>query len=57
MSYFAHLFQTLERQPDACCDQLANACADPWPQEAVEELRRAYNDGPSGPSQCREGGY
>lgn len=45
MGYFAHLFQTLKRKPGAHWDELANVCADLWPQELIEELRRAYQDG------------
>lgn len=45
MAYFVQLFQKLERQPGAQWDGLANACADLWPQEAMEELGRAYEDG------------
>jgi len=45
MAYFRQLFDTLERKPGAQWDGLANACTDLWPQEAVEELERAYQDG------------
>jgi hypothetical protein len=45
MAYFLQLFHKLERQPGAQWDGLANACADLWPQEAMEELDRAYQDG------------
>jgi hypothetical protein len=45
MAYFLQLFQKLERNPGAHWDGLANVCADLWPQETFEELRRAYEDG------------
>jgi hypothetical protein len=45
MTYFLQLFQKLERTPGGPWDGLANVCADLWPQEAIEELRRAYEDG------------
>lgn len=41
MSYFVQLFHKLERTPGAQWDGLAHVCADLWPQESVEELRRA----------------
>ena len=45
MAYFLQLFHKLERRPGAQWDGLANACADLWPQEAMEELEQAYQDG------------
>lgn len=45
MAYFLQLFDKLERKPGAQWDGLANACADLWPQEAIAELGRAYEDG------------
>ena len=45
MAYFLQLFQKLDRNPGAHWDGLANVCADLWPQEPFEELRRAYEDG------------
>jgi hypothetical protein len=45
MAYFLQLFQKLERTPGAQWDGLANVCADLWPHEAIEELRRAYDEG------------
>lgn len=45
MAYFLQLFQKLERKPGAHWDGLAHVCADLWPQEAIEELGRAYEDG------------
>jgi hypothetical protein len=45
MAYFLQLFPKLERKPGAHWDGLANVCADLWPEEAMKELRRAYEDG------------
>jgi hypothetical protein len=45
MAYFLQLFQKLERTPGTQWDGLANVCADLWPQEAIEKLRCAYDDG------------
>jgi Protein of unknown function (DUF1186)/SEC-C motif len=45
MGYCLHLFQKLERKPGAQWDGLANVCADLWPDEAMAELDRAYDDG------------
>jgi uncharacterized protein DUF1186/SEC-C motif-containing protein len=45
MAYFLTLFHKLERKPGPQWDGLAHACADLWPQEAVGELRRAYEEG------------
>lgn len=45
MAYFLQLFHQLERKPGAQWDGLANVCADLWPQEAIEELKRAYEGG------------
>jgi Protein of unknown function (DUF1186)/SEC-C motif len=45
MAYFLQLFHKLERKPGTQWDGLANACTDLWPQEAIEELDRAYQDG------------
>jgi len=45
MAYFRQLFHKLERKPGVQWDSLANACTDLWPQEAIEELDRAYQDG------------
>mgnify|MGYP005813193483 CR=1 FL=1 len=44
MAYFLQLFHKLERRQGAHWDGLANACADLWPQEAMEELGRAYRE-------------
>jgi hypothetical protein len=45
MAYFLQLFHKLERKPGTQWDGLANACTDLWPQEAIQELDRAYQDG------------
>jgi hypothetical protein len=45
MAYFLQLFRKLERKPGAQWDGVVNACADLWPQEAIAELDRAYDDG------------
>jgi Protein of unknown function (DUF1186)/SEC-C motif len=45
MGYVLQLFHRLERKPGAQWDALANVCADLWPQEAMQELGRAYDDG------------
>jgi hypothetical protein len=45
MAYFVQLFHKLERKPGTQWDGLANACTDLWPQEALEELKEAYEDG------------
>jgi hypothetical protein len=45
MAYFLQLFRKMERKPGAQWDGLANVCADLWPQEAIAELGRAYDDG------------
>ncbi|HMH06035.1 MAG TPA: DUF1186 domain-containing protein, partial [Terriglobales bacterium] len=44
-AYFLQLFHKLERKPGALWDGLAHVCADLGPQEAIEELGRAYTDG------------
>jgi hypothetical protein len=45
LGYFLQLFHKLERKPGAQWDGLAHACADLWPQEAIGELGRAYEEG------------
>lgn len=45
MAYFLGLFHKLERKPGSDWDALANACADLWPEEAMEELRLAFEEG------------
>jgi hypothetical protein len=45
LGYFLQLFHKLERKPGAQWDGLARGCADLWPQEAIGELGRAYEEG------------
>ncbi len=45
MAYFLQLFHKLERKPGGQWDGLANVCADLWPQEAITELEKAYEEG------------
>ncbi len=45
MAYFLRLFHKLERKPGAQWDGLAHVCTDIWPQEAIGELQRAYEEG------------
>jgi hypothetical protein len=45
LGYFLQLFHKLERKPGAPWDGLAHGCADLWPQEAMGELGRAYEEG------------
>ena len=44
MAYFLQLFHKLERKPGGQWDGLANVCADLWPQEAITELEKAYEE-------------
>jgi hypothetical protein len=44
MGYFLELFDKLVRTPGTIWDSLANACADMWPEEAMEKLRATYED-------------
>ena len=43
VTYCKGLFQKLKRTPGVW-DWLANSCADIWPGEVMEELRKAYED-------------
>jgi len=45
MAYFLQLSHKLQRKPGAQWDGLDNACTDLWPQESIDELDRAYEDG------------
>jgi hypothetical protein len=45
MSYFKSLFQKLRRTPDGIWSWLANSCADLCPEEVLEELGQAYEEG------------
>ena len=40
MAYFQGLFRTLDRTPGLVWGSLASCCADLYPEEVVEELRR-----------------
>jgi hypothetical protein len=42
---FRHLFQTLKREPSPVWDGFAGACCDLWPDELMEDLRLAYDEG------------
>jgi Protein of unknown function (DUF1186)/SEC-C motif len=44
MAYVLRLFRKLERKPGVQWDGLATACADLWPQEAIGELERAFEE-------------
>ena len=44
MAYFMQLFHKFERRPGYQWDGLANVCCDLWPGEAMEELRRIYDE-------------
>jgi hypothetical protein len=45
MAYFRGLFHKLERRPSMVWNGLVSACADLCPEEVVEEIRQAYEDG------------
>jgi hypothetical protein len=45
VAYFHHLFQTLERTPSEPWDGLACSSTDIWPDELMDDLRRAWEDG------------
>jgi hypothetical protein len=45
MAYFKSLFQKLERRSSHAWSSLACCCADLCPEEVVEEIRQAYEDG------------
>jgi len=45
MAYLVQLFLRMKREPGEQWNALANACADVWPQEALDELNRAYREG------------
>jgi hypothetical protein len=45
MDYFASLFHKLERTPSVAWNGLVSACANLCPEEVVEEIRQAYEDG------------
>jgi len=45
MAYFRGLFRTLDRTPSNAWNGLASHCADLWPEEVMEDLRVAFEDG------------
>jgi len=45
MAYFRSLFQKFDRRIGHAWDGLVSACADLCPEEIVEEIRQAYEDG------------
>jgi hypothetical protein len=45
VAYFHRLFQTLERTPSETWDGLACSSTDIWPDELMEDLRGAWEDG------------
>jgi hypothetical protein len=45
MAYFRGLFRTLNRTPSYAWGSLASRCADLYPEEVVEELRMAFDEG------------
>jgi hypothetical protein len=45
MAYFSSLFHKLDRRPGQAWNGLVSACADLCPEEVVEEIRQAYEDG------------
>lgn len=45
MAYALELFRKLERKSGEQWDGLACVCVDLWPEEAIGELQRAYEDG------------
>jgi len=44
VAYFHQLFQKMERTPSEAWDGLACSCADLWPDELMDDLRRAWED-------------
>jgi len=45
MGHFSSLFHKLDRRPSQAWNGLVSACADLCPEEVVEEIRQAYEDG------------
>ena len=45
VAYFHRLFKTLERTPSETWDGLACSCTDIWPDELMDDLRSAWEDG------------
>jgi hypothetical protein len=44
MQYFAHLYNTLEREPGEIWDALGNSSLDLCPKEVLDELQTAYDE-------------
>ncbi len=44
MAYFKGLFEKLRRTPDGVWSWLADSCADLYPKDVMEELRKAYEE-------------
>jgi uncharacterized protein YchJ len=45
MAYFQGLFRELDRKPSYAWGSLASSCADLYPEEVVEDLRSAFEEG------------
>ena len=45
MAYFDRLFDVFEPEPPMIWNGLASACADLWPEEVMDKIRRAYEEG------------
>jgi len=45
MAYFGRLFDLFEPEPPMIWNGLASACADLWPEEVMDEIRGAYENG------------
>jgi hypothetical protein len=45
MAYFDRLFGVFEPEPPMIWNGLASACADLWPEEVMDKIRRAYEEG------------
>jgi uncharacterized protein DUF1186/SEC-C motif-containing protein len=50
VAYFKGLFQKLKRTPDGVWGWLANGCADIWPGEVMDDIRKAHDDNLIDPS-------
>jgi len=45
MAYFDRLFDVFEPEPPMIWNGLASACADLWPEEVMDKIRDAYEEG------------
>jgi hypothetical protein len=45
MAYFDRLFDVFEPEPPMIWNGLASACASLWPEEVIDKIRRAYEEG------------